>query len=109
MTKSKDIKNSSYADMELNELLSNYNGDRYYQAFVTRNFNEIDTPPARIEGAASGEGNPHKLYNNFSDLGLELRMPEKHYWREHKTNGDVILHYSDKVPPAFSNAEIEAL
>lgn len=34
-----------------------------------RNFNEKVTPPTEVEADGVAGGNPHKLYNNFSNLG----------------------------------------
>ncbi len=101
MTKSKDIKNSIYAGIELNELLNNYNEDRDQQAILMRNFNEIDTPPARIEGAASGGGNPHKLSNKKSKF-------EGMSWEVGERRGDYSLD-KEKVSQNASNAKIEVL
>lgn len=75
----KGINKDSDMLKELNELIDNYNYDRNPTVIVGGNFNEIDTPPPRNEGAAFGGGNPHKLYDKIPDLVLQ-EQSEKIYF-----------------------------
>ncbi len=51
--------------------------------------------------------------DNFCDLGLDLRLPEKHGWKEIKPNGDIVLHYSDgtieECPIHWTDEEIDKI
>lgn len=56
--------------LSLDELVSNYNGDRESQVILTRNSNEIRPLPTRNEGAGVEREVPHKLYNKISESGI---------------------------------------
>ena len=49
--------------------LIDYKDNEKQQTNSMGNSNEIRPLPTRNEGAASGEEDPHKLYNNFWDFG----------------------------------------
>jgi len=60
---------------------------------LTGNSNQICTPPPKNEGAGICEGSPHKLYNNFSNLG----------------SGNITIGQTEKVSQNSRMEEIGAL
>lgn len=81
----------TYKDINLTDLVNDCNAGNIQSLYLKGNFNEIETGTPSERRAGTCEGNPNKLYNNFSDLvkkkAKELRMAiEKESIRESPLN-----------------------